>query len=76
MNDADGERLLGGTRQHDGDGDLLARRRPALRMGPAFRLPKSFEASGISGGAGLMALFATHPPIPERIAALEARRPA
>ncbi|MSQ19392.1 MAG: protease HtpX [Betaproteobacteria bacterium] len=33
-------------------------------------LPKSFAASGISGGAGIMALFSTHPPIGERIRAL------
>jgi heat shock protein HtpX len=33
-------------------------------------LPASMKASGISGGGGVMALFATHPPIEERIAAL------
>ena len=33
-------------------------------------LPKSFAASGISGGSGIMALFSTHPPIEERIRAL------
>jgi heat shock protein HtpX len=37
-------------------------------------LPQSFEASGITGGGGFSALFASHPPIEERIAALEARR--
>ena len=36
-------------------------------------LPESMKASGISGGSGVMALFATHPPIEERIAALRAR---
>lgn len=35
-------------------------------------LPRSFEASGISGGGGIAALFATHPPIEQRIAALRA----
>lgn len=35
-------------------------------------LPKSFEASGISGGAAVSALFATHPPIQARIQALQA----
>jgi heat shock protein HtpX len=65
-----------------GSADLLGQPRTmiaALRRlgsGEPAELPKSFEASGISGGGGLMALFATHPPIPERIAALEARRPA
>lgn len=34
-------------------------------------LPKTFEASGITGKGGLAALFATHPPIAQRIAALQ-----
>lgn len=34
-------------------------------------LPKNFEASGITGKGGLAALFATHPPIAQRIAALQ-----
>ena len=29
---------------------------------------------GISGAGGVMALFSTHPPIEERIAALQARQ--
>jgi heat shock protein HtpX len=37
-------------------------------------LPQSFEASGITGGGGFAALFASHPPIEERIAALEGGR--
>src|SRR4051812_6086975 len=38
-------------------------------------LPPSFQASGITGGGGgLMALLASHPPIEERIAALQAAR--
>jgi heat shock protein HtpX len=37
------------------------------------QLPQSFEASGISGGAGWMQAFSTHPPIEQRIAALQAR---
>ena len=38
-------------------------------------LPQSLQAFGIAeGGNKFMALFASHPPIPERIAALEARR--
>ncbi len=36
-------------------------------------LPKAFRSSGISDKAGFMALFSTHPPIEERIAALESR---
>jgi heat shock protein HtpX len=35
-------------------------------------LPKSMAASGISDKPGFMALFSTHPPIEERIAALKA----
>ena len=37
-------------------------------------LPKSFQSSGISDKPGFMSLFSSHPPIEERIAALEARR--
>jgi len=36
-------------------------------------LPQSFEASGISGGPGWASLFATHPPLEARIAALQSR---
>ena len=40
-------------------------------------LPQSFKAAGIAeGGHGLLNLFASHPPIAERIAALESRRAA
>ena len=34
-------------------------------------LPETFKASGITGSGRMMALFATHPPIEERIAALQ-----
>jgi heat shock protein HtpX len=37
-------------------------------------LPKSIQASGISDRASFMALFSTHPPIEQRIAALQNRR--
>ncbi|RJF97368.1 protease HtpX [Noviherbaspirillum saxi] len=33
-------------------------------------LPKNMAASGIAGGAGIMALFSSHPPIEDRISAL------
>jgi heat shock protein HtpX len=36
------------------------------------QLPQALQASGISGGGGMMALFASHPPIEQRIAALQA----
>ena len=40
----------------------------------AGELPKSMAASGISDKMGVMALFASHPPMEERIAALQNRR--
>ncbi|HEY7787558.1 MAG TPA: protease HtpX [Casimicrobiaceae bacterium] len=44
-----------------------------MRLGgvESGQLPKALQASGISGGGGMMALFASHPPIEERIAALK-----
>ena len=39
----------------------------------AGELPKSIATSGISGRAGFMALFSSHPPLEERIRALQAR---
>jgi heat shock protein HtpX len=36
------------------------------------QLPQALQASGIAGGGGFMALFASHPPIEARIAALQA----
>ena len=36
-------------------------------------LPPSFQSSGINNAPGWMALFSSHPPIEERIAALQAR---
>ena len=36
-------------------------------------LPKSIAAAGINDKPGIMALFSTHPPIEQRIAALKAR---
>jgi heat shock protein HtpX len=38
-------------------------------------LPQAMKAFGIAGSGKLMALFSSHPPIAERIAALEARKP-
>jgi heat shock protein HtpX len=37
-------------------------------------LPQSFKASGIADKASFMALFSSHPPMEERIAALQARK--
>ena len=41
---------------------------------PPGELPKSLAGFGITDRSGFMALFATHPPIEERIRALQAQR--
>ncbi len=60
-----------------GSAKLLSSREPMIRalsrlggLEPGD-LPKSFEASGIAGRGGISAMFATHPPIPARIQALQ-----
>ena len=63
-----------------GSAHLMGAREPMIRalarlggLEPG-ELPKSFEASGITGKGGLAAMFASHPPIPARIAALQNAR--
>lgn len=63
--DAGSARLLGGPEAMMG---ALAR----LETLAAGELPKSMAASGISDKPGVMALFSTHPPLEQRIAALRA----
>jgi heat shock protein HtpX len=50
--------------------------RALARLGglPAGELPKSLTGFGITDKAGIVALFATHPPIEERIRALQGQR--
>jgi len=61
-----------------GAAQLMGRKQPMInalaRLGglPAGELPKAVEAMGITGSFGK--LFATHPPIEERIAALQAAK--
>lgn len=62
-----------------GAAELLGSPRPMAnalrRLGgiEADGLPQNMAASGITGGRGLLGLFATHPSMEERIAALEGR---
>lgn len=62
-----------------GSAKLMGAREPMVRalarLGglEAGELPKTFEAAGISGGRSLGALFASHPPIEDRIRALQQR---
>jgi heat shock protein HtpX len=63
--------------------DLLGSPRPMVsalrRLGglEPGHLPESLQASGIAEGENkFLGLFASHPPMAERIAALESRRPA
>lgn len=62
-----------------GAAQLMGRRQPMInalaRLGglPAGELPRSVEAMGITGKLG--SLFATHPPIEQRIAALQNAAP-
>jgi heat shock protein HtpX len=64
-------------RADHGAARLLGTPRPMIaalhRLGGLAQgdLPKNVAASGISGGGGLMSLFSSHPPIEDRIAALQ-----
>ncbi len=63
-----------------GSAQLLGSSRPMInaleRLGglEPGALPQSIASAGISNKPGFMALFSTHPPIEERIAALQAQR--
>ena len=61
-----------------GSAQLLGRKQPMInalaRLGGLApgELPRSLAAAGISDSPGFMALFSTHPPFEQRIAALQA----
>jgi len=65
-----------------GSAQLLGNRQPMInalaRLGSMQpgELPKSMAASGISDSAGISELFSTHPPMKDRIAALQNLNPA
>ena len=65
-----------------GSAKLLGSPRPMVnalaRLGGLApgELPKSIATAGINNAPGFMALFSTHPPIEQRIAALQAQQPA
>lgn len=65
-------------RADSGSAQLLGSNQPMIRalarLGglQAGELPKNFQNSGISNGKNLSALFASHPPIEDRIRALQA----
>lgn len=67
-------------RADSGAANLMGNRQPMIsalrRLGglEAGALPSQMAASGISGKGGVMALFTSHPPIEERIAALQNNR--
>jgi heat shock protein HtpX len=62
-----------------GSASLLGTPRPMIhaleRLGSleAGELPKSVAAFGIAGRSGILSLFASHPPLEERIRALQNR---
>jgi len=68
-------------RADSGAADLLGSPLPMVaalrRLGgvEAGALPEAVKTFGISGRSGIMALFSSHPPIEDRIAALQSRQP-
>jgi len=62
-----------------GSAQLLGSGRPMINAltrlagGPPAALPESIAAAGITNKRGIMALFSTHPPFEDRIAALQAK---
>ncbi len=65
-----------GSAQLLGSGQPMVRALARLGGLDAGDLPKTFEAAGINSGRTLGALFASHPPIEDRIQALQSTRTA
>lgn len=63
----------GAAKLEGGPGKMISALRRLGNLHPE-PLPSNLATSGIAGKGGVMALFATHPSIEERIAALEGRR--
>jgi heat shock protein HtpX len=63
-----------GSAQYLGSPTPMVNALRRLAAGEPGELPKALKAFGITEGPGIMALFATHPPIEARIAALEGRQ--
>ncbi|MFO1398216.1 MAG: protease HtpX [Burkholderiales bacterium] len=63
-----------GSAQYLGSSSPMVNALKRLGGVEAGELPKTLQAFGITERSGIMALFATHPPIADRIAALQARR--
>jgi heat shock protein HtpX len=62
-----------GSAQYLGSGQPMIHALARLGGLAPGELPKSLAASGISGGPGVISLFASHPPLEDRIRALQAR---
>ncbi|MFO1505921.1 MAG: protease HtpX [Lysobacterales bacterium] len=65
----------GGARLGGRDNMISALRRLGGDTAEPAGLPKAMQAFGIAGGGGVSRLFMSHPPIAERIAALEKLAP-
>lgn len=63
----EGAAALMGTNRHM----ISALQALAQHQGTSAPLPSNMRAFGISGGKSILALFASHPPLEERIAALQ-----
>lgn len=63
-----------GAARHVGAAPMIAALKRLSGDDHEPELPRAIQAFGIRGGGGLMRWFASHPPIPDRIRALESLR--